>query len=130
MRVLAGRGHTHGAGPVVVEVRQLVRQLLEVLRLEAAGVLQHVVAGGIDGALPDALADQEEVVPGKTMSCQTGKLPSYLSGRVTTSSTTVPLGGFSGLAPALKNLVLILLLTTTYVNFSSSFTSPAFLKHS
>ena len=50
--VLAGRGHTHGAGPVVVEVSQLVSQLLEVLWLQPAGVLHHVVAGRVDGALP------------------------------------------------------------------------------
>ena len=91
VRVLAGRGHTHGARPVVVEVRQLVRQLLEVLRLEAAGVLQHVVAGGVDGALPDALADQEEVVPGKTMSFETGKtsfLPLWQSDHIVHHSPT------------------------------------------
>ena len=33
--VLAGGGHPHRARPVVVEVGQLVRQLLDVLRLEA-----------------------------------------------------------------------------------------------
>ena len=50
--VLAGGGNTDSAGPVVVEVGQLVRQLLEVLRLQAAGVLHHVVTGRVDGALP------------------------------------------------------------------------------
>ena len=52
MGVLAGGGNTDGAGPVVVEVGQLVRQLLQVLRLQPRGVLHHVVAGGVDGALP------------------------------------------------------------------------------
>ena len=52
MGVLAGGGNTDGPGPVVVEVGQLVRQLLQVLRLQPRGVLHHVVAGGVDGALP------------------------------------------------------------------------------
>ena len=52
MGVLAGSGNSDSAGPVVVEVGQLVRQLLEVLGLEAAGVLHHVVAGGVNCALP------------------------------------------------------------------------------
>ena len=39
------------AGPVVVEVGQLVRQLLEVLGLEAASFLHHVVASGVNHAL-------------------------------------------------------------------------------
>ena len=50
--VLAGGGNTDSAGPVVVEVGELVSQLLEVLRLEPASVLHHVVAGRVDGALP------------------------------------------------------------------------------
>ena len=37
--VLAGGGHPHRARPVVVEVGQLVRQLLNVLRLESAIIL-------------------------------------------------------------------------------------------
>ena len=41
---------------------QLVRQLLEVVGLQAGGVLDDVVAGGVDGALPHGLGDQEEVV--------------------------------------------------------------------
>ena len=51
MSVLAGGRNTDSARPVVIEVGQLVRQLLEVLRLEPAGVLHHVVAGRVDGAL-------------------------------------------------------------------------------
>ena len=52
MSVLAGGGNTDGAGPVVVEVSQLVCELLEMLRLQPRGVLHHVVAGRVDGALP------------------------------------------------------------------------------
>ena len=51
MGVLAGSGNSDGAGPVVVEVGQLVRHLLEVLGLEAAGVLHHVVASLVNHAL-------------------------------------------------------------------------------
>ena len=53
MSVLAGGGNTNSAGPVVVEVGELVRQLLQVLRLQARGVLNYVVAGRVDGALPN-----------------------------------------------------------------------------
>ena len=52
MRILTRSGDPDGAGPVVVEVGQLVGQLLEVLGLQAAGVLHHVVAGRVDCALP------------------------------------------------------------------------------
>ena len=52
MSVLAGGGNTDGAGPVVVEVGELVRQLLQVLRLQSRGVLDHVVAGRVHGPLP------------------------------------------------------------------------------
>ena len=59
---LAGGGHHHGPRPVVIEVGQLVRQLLEVIGLQAGGVLDDVVAGGVDGALPHGLGDKEEVI--------------------------------------------------------------------
>ena len=65
MGVLAGGGHPDSAGPVVVEVGQLVGQHLDVLGLQAGGVLDDVVAGGVDGALPHGLGDEEEVVPGR-----------------------------------------------------------------
>ena len=52
MGVLTGGGNTDSAGPVVVQVGQLVRQLLEVLGLQAAGILHHVVTGRVNGALP------------------------------------------------------------------------------
>ena len=44
-------GNIGSAGPVIVEEGQLVRQLLEVLWLEAAGVLQHFIAGGVNHSL-------------------------------------------------------------------------------
>ena len=37
--VLAGGGHPHRARPVVVEVGQLVRQLLDMLRLQTGVIL-------------------------------------------------------------------------------------------
>ena len=49
--VLAGGGDPHCAGPVVVEVTQLVGELLDVFRLKPAAVLDHVVGGGIDSSL-------------------------------------------------------------------------------
>ena len=52
MGILTGGRNTDSAGPVVVEVGELVCQLLQVLRLQARGVLHHVVAGRVDGALP------------------------------------------------------------------------------
>ena len=61
--VLAGGGDPHGAGPVVLKMTQLVRQLLDVLGLEAATILDHVVRGWVDGSLPHGLAHEEEVVP-------------------------------------------------------------------
>ena len=74
MCILAGRRHAHGARPVVVEVGQLVGQLLDVLRLQARGVLDDVVAGGVDGALPHRLGHQEEVVPKEGLKLK--KIPS------------------------------------------------------
>ena len=41
---------------------ELVCQLLEVLWLQAAGVLNDVVARGVDGPLPDRLRHEEEIV--------------------------------------------------------------------
>ena len=52
MSILAGRGDPHCARPVVVEMGQFVSQHLDVLRLQPRGVLDHVVAGGVDSALP------------------------------------------------------------------------------
>ena len=44
-------------GHAVVVVGQLVRQLLEVVRLQVRGVLVDIVAGGVDCALSDKLRD-------------------------------------------------------------------------
>ena len=61
--VLAHHGHHHGPRPVVVEVSQLVCQALDVVWPQTRGVLYHVVAGGVHGALPHGLGDQEEIIP-------------------------------------------------------------------
>ena len=60
--VLTDRGHAHRPRPVVVEVAQPVGQHLEVVRLQPGVVLDHVVRGRVDGALPHGLGDEEEVV--------------------------------------------------------------------
>ena len=62
VRVLAGGGDPHRARPVVVQVAQLVRQLLEVVWLQPGVVLDHVVGGGVDRPLPHRLRHEEEVV--------------------------------------------------------------------
>ena len=49
MGVLAGGGNSDGAGPVVVEMSQLVGQLLEVLRGQTRGVLDTTVNKGSTG---------------------------------------------------------------------------------
>ena len=53
VRVLAGGGNPHRARPVVVQVRQLVAEPLDLVGLEAAGVLDDVVRGGIDRSLQE-----------------------------------------------------------------------------
>ena len=63
--VLAGGGHPHCPGPVVVQMTQLVCQLLEMIWREARVVLDHVIGRGIDGALPHTLRHEEEIIPGK-----------------------------------------------------------------
>ena len=66
VRVLAGRGHAHSAGPVVVEVGQLVGQPLQLVGGEPALVHDDVVAGGVHCPLPHRLGDEEEVIPEKS----------------------------------------------------------------
>ena len=66
--VLAHHGHPHRARPVVVEVAQLVGEGLHVPRQQALAVspgrvVDDVVAGRVDGALPHRLGHQVEVVP-------------------------------------------------------------------
>ena len=68
VRVLAGGGDPHRARPVVVEVAQLVGEGLHVPRQQALAVspgrvVDDVVAGRVDGALPHRLGHQVEVVP-------------------------------------------------------------------
>ena len=46
MGVLAGGGNSDGAGPVVVEMSQLVGQLLEVLGGQTGGVLNTTINKG------------------------------------------------------------------------------------
>ena len=54
-----------GAGPVVVEMSELVRDPLHVVRLEAGVVPNDVEGSRRHGALTHRLRHQEEVVPGK-----------------------------------------------------------------
>lgn len=61
VRVLNDGRYTRASAPVVVEMRVLVRQHLQLIRRESAVVVDDVVAGGRDGALADGLADQVEV---------------------------------------------------------------------
>jgi len=61
--ILAWGWDTHCTWPVVIEMRQLVRQLLEMVRLQARSVLDDIVTGRVHGALPNGLRHQEEVVP-------------------------------------------------------------------
>ena len=63
--VLAGGGHPHCPGPVVVQMTQFVSQLLEVIWREARVILDHVVRRWIDGSLPHTLRHEEEIIPGK-----------------------------------------------------------------
>ena len=62
MGVLTRGRHAYRARTVKVEMGQLVGQPLQLIRLEPALVHDHVVAGGIDCALPDRLGDKEEIV--------------------------------------------------------------------
>ena len=68
--VLAGRGDSHGAGPVEVHVGELVGQLLDAVGAQEvlAALAQDDEVRGGDGALRNGLRHQEEVLerePGK-----------------------------------------------------------------
>ena len=63
MRILARSGDPDGAGPVVVEVGELVGERLDVLGQQPRGILHHVVGSGVDGTLVHRLRHQEKVVP-------------------------------------------------------------------
>ena len=56
--------NTFAYRPVVVQVGQFVCQFLQVIRFETRVVFEYNVLRWGHSALSDALADQEEVVPG------------------------------------------------------------------
>jgi len=62
VRVLTRSRDADSAHPVEVEVAQLVRERLVVIRLPSGVVLDDVEVGGRDSADANGLADQEEVV--------------------------------------------------------------------
>lgn len=62
VRVLHDGRNARAAAPVVVKMRLLVRQHLQLVRRQPVAVVDDVVAGRRDGALTDGLADQVEVV--------------------------------------------------------------------
>ena len=64
--VLTDHGDPDCPGPVVVQVGQLVAQPLDVLRLQARRVPDHVVRGRVHRPLPHRLGHQEKVKPGET----------------------------------------------------------------
>ena len=55
MSVLAHHRNTNGAGPVEVEMSQLVGQNLDLSRLESAGVFDDIVGRGVDRSLTHGL---------------------------------------------------------------------------
>ena len=85
VRVLAWSRDSNCPRPVVVEVSQLVCQALDVVWPQTRGVLDHVVAGGVHGALPHGLGDQEEIIPDITNHCKM-----YLKTRNTTFQAELP----------------------------------------
>lgn len=64
-RVLIDSRNTDTAAPVVVEMRLLVSEQLNLVSAQAAGVVNDVVACRCDCSLANGLADQEEVVAGR-----------------------------------------------------------------
>lgn len=56
----------HTYRPVVVDVTQLVRQPLYVVRLQAAVVVDDIVVCGRDAAASHCLAHDEKVIPART----------------------------------------------------------------
>ena len=106
MSILAGGRHPDRARPVVVEVGELVGERLDVLWQQPGGVLHYVVGGRVDGALVHRLRDEEEVIPKQNV-VNTKKDRRYLSGKVTSLSTTVPLGGLEGFP-----FILVIILVT------------------
>ena len=63
MSVLAHHRNTNGAGPVEVEMSQLVGQDLDLSRLKSTGVFDYIVRRGVDRSLAHGLRNQVEIVP-------------------------------------------------------------------
>ena len=63
MRIVARSRHPDSAGPVVLEVGELVGERLYVQRQQPRDVLYHIVGGGVDGALVHRLRYRDKVVP-------------------------------------------------------------------
>ena len=106
--ILAGGRHPDRARPVVVEVGELVGERLDVLWQQPGGVLHYVVGGGVDRALVHRLRDEEEVIPKQNVVNNLNRSDRRnLSGKVTSLSTTVPLGGLEGFP-----FILVIILVT------------------
>ena len=60
---LARSGHTHCAGPVVVEMGHLVGESLDDVNLPVAVIMDDDVVRRRDGSLTHVLTHQEEVIP-------------------------------------------------------------------
>lgn len=128
--------------PVVVQVTELVREPLHVVRLQSAGVVDDVVVSGWNASWSDRLAHDVEVVPGGEKGTASFIFPlqhqhiprrtveAYHSGRVTSVSMTVPGGGLVNLSPIMvKNLLLMRFLTTTTLNLGLQWGDEAHYKH-
>jgi len=62
---LARCRHSDCSWPVVVHVRHAIRDLLNVVNLEAGRVGNNNVVSRRNSALPHVLADEEEILPNK-----------------------------------------------------------------
>ena len=106
--ILARSGNPDSARPVVVKVGELVGERLYMLRHQAGGVLHHIVGGWVDSALVHRLRDEEEVIPKQNVVNNLNRSDRRnLSGKVTSLSTTVPLGGLEGFP-----FILVIILVT------------------
>jgi len=64
MSILTRSRDSHGSGPVEVHVAHLVRDPLQLVRVQILSVRQHVVRTGTHGPLTSSLGNQEEVESG------------------------------------------------------------------
>lgn len=87
-RVLIDSRNTDTAAPVVVEMRLLVSEQLNLVSAQAAGVVNDVVACRRDCSLANGLADQEEVVAGRGIVVIIEK-PARMSNNYRSGSVTV-----------------------------------------